>query len=146
VSASAWLPILLNQPSPEYATGNDDIEDAVEKTAFWGSQLQIKATGRGLVGKLKEGVGGPPAMISSKARELSINSRELFRTQPGQLLMLSPTPFTSSIDSFAFTGSTLTFFIKPTIKRQVNNSNVSMKLRYECRVHRTVRLCCSGLG
>jgi uncharacterized protein YjbJ (UPF0337 family) len=48
---------VLNQPGPQYATGNDDIEDAAGKTALWGSKQRIKGTGRGLGGKLKEGVG-----------------------------------------------------------------------------------------
>jgi len=48
---------VLNQPGPQYATGNDDIEDAAGKTAFWGSKQRVKGTGGGLVGKLKEGVG-----------------------------------------------------------------------------------------
>jgi uncharacterized protein YjbJ (UPF0337 family) len=46
-----------NQPGPQYATGNDDIEDAAGKTAFWGSKQRVKGTGRSLGGKLKEGIG-----------------------------------------------------------------------------------------
>ena len=48
---------VLHQPGPQFATGNDDIEEAAGKTAFWGSKQRVKGTGRGLVGKLKEGVG-----------------------------------------------------------------------------------------
>ena len=48
---------VLNQPGPQYATGNDDIEEAAGNTAFWGSKQRVKGTGRGLGGKLKEGVG-----------------------------------------------------------------------------------------
>jgi uncharacterized protein YjbJ (UPF0337 family) len=48
---------VLNQPGPQFATGNDDIEDAAVRTANWGSKQRIKGTGGGLVGKLKEGVG-----------------------------------------------------------------------------------------
>ena len=48
---------VLNQPGPQYATGNDDVEDAAGKTAFWASKQRVKGTGGGLVGKLKEGVG-----------------------------------------------------------------------------------------
>ena len=48
---------VVNQPGPQYATGNDDIEDAAGKTAFWGSKQRVKGTGAGLVGKFKEGVG-----------------------------------------------------------------------------------------
>jgi uncharacterized protein YjbJ (UPF0337 family) len=47
----------LNQPGPQFATGNDDVEDAALRTANWGSKQRIKGTGVGLVGKLKEGVG-----------------------------------------------------------------------------------------
>jgi len=49
--------VVLNQPGPQYATGNDDIEDAAGKTTLWGSKQRLAGTGRGLVGKLKEGVG-----------------------------------------------------------------------------------------
>jgi len=48
---------VLNQPGPQYATGNDDIEDAAGRTTFWGSKQRAGGAGRGLVGKLKEGVG-----------------------------------------------------------------------------------------
>ena len=48
---------VLNQPGPQFATGDDDVEDAARKTANWGSEQRLKGTGRGLVGKLKEGVG-----------------------------------------------------------------------------------------
>ena len=48
---------VLNQPSPQFATGNDEIEDEAGKTAFWGSKQRVKGIGGGLVGKLKEGVG-----------------------------------------------------------------------------------------
>ena len=49
--------IVLNRPGPEYATGNDDIENFAGKTALWGSKQRISGTGRGLVGKFKEGLG-----------------------------------------------------------------------------------------
>src|ERR1700710_965677 len=48
---------VLNQPGPQYATGNDDIEDAAGETSAWGSKQRLKGTGGSLVGKLKEGVG-----------------------------------------------------------------------------------------
>jgi uncharacterized protein YjbJ (UPF0337 family) len=48
---------VLNQPGPQFATGNDDVEDAAVRAANWGSRQRIKGTGGGLVGKLKEGVG-----------------------------------------------------------------------------------------
>lgn len=48
---------VLNQPGPEYATGNDDVEDAAGKTSLWGSKQRISGKGAGLVGKIKETVG-----------------------------------------------------------------------------------------
>jgi uncharacterized protein YjbJ (UPF0337 family) len=48
---------VLNQPGPQYATGNDDIEDAARTTASWGSKQRLAGVGGNLVGKLKEGVG-----------------------------------------------------------------------------------------
>ena len=49
--------VVMNTPGPEYATGNDDIEDAARKTSAWGSKNRIKGTGTTLGGKLKEGIG-----------------------------------------------------------------------------------------
>jgi len=49
--------VVLNQPGPQYATGNDDIEDAADKTALWGSKQRLTGTGGAFFGKLKEGVG-----------------------------------------------------------------------------------------
>ncbi len=46
-----------NQPGPQYATGNDDVEDAASKTSLWGSKQRLTGQGGGLVGKLKQGVG-----------------------------------------------------------------------------------------
>jgi uncharacterized protein YjbJ (UPF0337 family) len=55
LGAAAYF--VLNQPGPQYATGNDDIEDAADRTALWGSKQRLAGTGRGLGGKIKEGVG-----------------------------------------------------------------------------------------
>jgi uncharacterized protein YjbJ (UPF0337 family) len=49
--------VLINQPGPQYAGGYDDVEDAADKTAFWGSKQRVKGTGGSLVGKAKEGFG-----------------------------------------------------------------------------------------
>jgi uncharacterized protein YjbJ (UPF0337 family) len=49
--------VIANTPGPEYATGNDSIEDAARKTSRWGSKSRISGVGTHLVGKLKEGVG-----------------------------------------------------------------------------------------
>ena len=48
---------LLNQPGPQYATGDDDVEYAAGRTTLWGSQQRITGTGSSLAGKLKEGIG-----------------------------------------------------------------------------------------
>jgi uncharacterized protein YjbJ (UPF0337 family) len=49
--------IVLNQPGPEYATGNDDLEYAAGKTTLWGSKQRLAGTGGGLAGRAKEGLG-----------------------------------------------------------------------------------------
>jgi uncharacterized protein YjbJ (UPF0337 family) len=49
--------VVMNTPGPEYATGNDSIEDAARRTAAWGSKNRVKGTGKNLGGKLKEGIG-----------------------------------------------------------------------------------------
>ena len=47
--------IVLNQPGPQYATGDDDVEYAAGRTALWGSKQRLSGSGRGLAGRLKEG-------------------------------------------------------------------------------------------
>jgi uncharacterized protein YjbJ (UPF0337 family) len=49
--------IVLNQPGPQYATGDDDVEYAANRTSLWGSKQRLSGTGRGLAGSFKEGVG-----------------------------------------------------------------------------------------
>ncbi len=49
--------VVANTPGPEYATGNDDIENAARRTSVWGSKNRISGSGTNLVGKLKEGFG-----------------------------------------------------------------------------------------
>jgi uncharacterized protein YjbJ (UPF0337 family) len=49
--------ILFNTPGPEYATGNDSVEDAARGTAQWGSKKRVAGAGNSIVGKVKEGVG-----------------------------------------------------------------------------------------
>jgi uncharacterized protein YjbJ (UPF0337 family) len=49
--------IVLNQPGPRYATGDDDVEYAADRTALWGSKQRLSGTGGRLAGKLKEGLG-----------------------------------------------------------------------------------------
>ena len=49
--------VVLNQPGPQYATGNDDVEEAAGRTTLWGSKQRIYGTGGNVAGKLKEGIG-----------------------------------------------------------------------------------------
>ena len=49
--------VVINTPGPEYATGNDSVEDVARRTSRWGSKNRISGTGTTLVGKLKEGLG-----------------------------------------------------------------------------------------
>ena len=49
--------VVLNQPGPQYATGNDDVEDFADKSALWGSKQRITGKGGSLLGKVKENVG-----------------------------------------------------------------------------------------
>jgi uncharacterized protein YjbJ (UPF0337 family) len=55
VAVAAYL--VLNQPGPQYATGNDDVEDAADRTSLWGSKQRVSGAGGRLGGKLKEGFG-----------------------------------------------------------------------------------------
>ncbi len=55
VGVAAYL--ILNQPGPQYATGQDDVEFAAGRTTYWGSKQRLSGTGRGVAGKLKEGLG-----------------------------------------------------------------------------------------
>jgi uncharacterized protein YjbJ (UPF0337 family) len=49
--------IVLNQPGPEYATGDDDVEYAADRAALWGSKQRIYGAGSGVAGKVKESIG-----------------------------------------------------------------------------------------
>lgn len=49
--------VVLKQSGSQYATGNDDVENAAGKTTLWGSKQRLAGKSGGLVGKLKEGVG-----------------------------------------------------------------------------------------
>jgi uncharacterized protein YjbJ (UPF0337 family) len=57
VGAGIAAYIVLNQPGPQYATGDNDVEYAAGRTTLWGSKQRISGIGGGLAGKLKEGVG-----------------------------------------------------------------------------------------
>lgn len=61
-----WIPlalgivatyIILDRRAARYAAEYDDMEAAANSTDYWGSKQRIAGTGRGLVGKLKEGLG-----------------------------------------------------------------------------------------
>jgi uncharacterized protein YjbJ (UPF0337 family) len=49
--------IVLNQPGPQYATGDDDVEYAADRTALWGSKQRLSGTGGRLAGRFKESLG-----------------------------------------------------------------------------------------
>jgi len=49
--------IILNQPGPQYASGDDDVEYAAGRTSFWGSKQRLSGAGSGFTGRLKEGLG-----------------------------------------------------------------------------------------
>jgi len=57
VGAGIAAYIVLNQPGPQYVTGDGDIEYAADRTSLWGSKQRFAGKGVGLVGKLKEGLG-----------------------------------------------------------------------------------------
>lgn len=49
--------IVRNQPGPQYATGDVDVEYAANRASLWGSKQRLYGRGGDLAGKLKEGVG-----------------------------------------------------------------------------------------
>jgi uncharacterized protein YjbJ (UPF0337 family) len=49
--------IVLNTPGPEYATGNDSIEDAARNTAQWGSKSRIRSVRDTVRGTVKQTAG-----------------------------------------------------------------------------------------
>jgi uncharacterized protein YjbJ (UPF0337 family) len=57
VGAGVAAYIVLNQPGPRYATGDEDVEYAADRTALWGSKQRLSGTGGSLAGKFKEGIG-----------------------------------------------------------------------------------------
>jgi uncharacterized protein YjbJ (UPF0337 family) len=57
VGAGVAAYIVFNQPGPQYAAGDNDAEYAAGRATLWGSKQRISGIGRGLAGKLKEGIG-----------------------------------------------------------------------------------------
>lgn len=57
VGAGIAAYLILNQPGPQFATGDDDVEYAADRAALWGSKQRVSGAGAGLAGKIKEGVG-----------------------------------------------------------------------------------------
>ena len=49
--------VLGNAPTPNYATGDPDVEDAARKTSAGGTGKRIGGTGDSLLGKAKQGFG-----------------------------------------------------------------------------------------
>ena len=61
-----WIPlaigivavyVILDRRAARCAAGYDDPETAANKTADWGSKQRVVGTGRGLLGRVKEGLG-----------------------------------------------------------------------------------------
>jgi uncharacterized protein YjbJ (UPF0337 family) len=57
ISVGVVACIVLNQPVPQYAEGDDDLEYAAYRTSLWGGKQRITGTGGNLAGKVKEGFG-----------------------------------------------------------------------------------------
>jgi uncharacterized protein YjbJ (UPF0337 family) len=55
VAAAAY--VVLNMPGPEYATGNDSIEDAARNVSEWGSGRRILSVRDKVRGTVKEAAG-----------------------------------------------------------------------------------------
>jgi uncharacterized protein YjbJ (UPF0337 family) len=55
VAALAY--VVLNLPGPQYATGNDSIEDAARNTSEWGSGRRILSVRDKVRGTVKEAAG-----------------------------------------------------------------------------------------
>jgi uncharacterized protein YjbJ (UPF0337 family) len=49
--------VIAKTPGPQYATGNDSIEDAARGASQWGSKARVRGAGGKFVGKVKQGVG-----------------------------------------------------------------------------------------
>jgi uncharacterized protein YjbJ (UPF0337 family) len=49
--------VFFKQPGVRYASGSDEVEDAADKTALWGSKQRLSGVGTGLIGRVKEGIG-----------------------------------------------------------------------------------------
>jgi uncharacterized protein YjbJ (UPF0337 family) len=49
--------VVLNTPGPEYATGNDTLEQAARRTSQIGSKTRIRGAGGKFIGKAKEAFG-----------------------------------------------------------------------------------------
>lgn len=49
--------LVANAPSPEYATGSDNLADAARSTFGWGTKQRAKGFGRNIAGRAKEGLG-----------------------------------------------------------------------------------------
>jgi uncharacterized protein YjbJ (UPF0337 family) len=67
MKAFAWLAagiglglatyLIANTPTPEYATGSDNVDDAARNTFGWGMKQRARGLGRNVAGRVKEGVG-----------------------------------------------------------------------------------------
>lgn len=57
VSTGIAAYIILNQPGPQYSTGDDDVEYAADRATLWGSKQRLYGTGSRVAGKVKESIG-----------------------------------------------------------------------------------------
>ncbi len=53
----AALLVLNQNGGPQYATGNDDLDDAADQASLWGAKQRATGTGGSVLGRIKEGVG-----------------------------------------------------------------------------------------
>ncbi|HVG26304.1 MAG TPA: CsbD family protein [Acidobacteriaceae bacterium] len=49
--------LIFNAPTPQYATGSEDVEDAAGSAAGWGTRQSASGVGNNVLGRVKEGLG-----------------------------------------------------------------------------------------
>jgi uncharacterized protein YjbJ (UPF0337 family) len=64
--------VIVNTPTPEYATGSETVEGAARKAFGWGTKQRASGKGQSIAGSLKEGVGkitGDPDLADEGAAD-----------------------------------------------------------------------------
>lgn len=74
--------IVLNQPGPQYATGDDDVEYAAGRTALWGSKQRLSGSAEVSPAGSKRASAERPGTINWQAKGLVIRWLGQSRTQP----------------------------------------------------------------